>query len=75
MLVTSEMVLNIYLIKNKKRLIIIYIYYDKKSFFDFTNKFSQLYTTGVREHQNNVTCFDLVRSHQTCILVECMGGG
>ena len=29
---------------------------------------SQLFTTGVREHQSSVTCFDLVRSHQTYIL-------
>ena len=42
----------------------IYIYDDKKSlsydhsFFAFTNKFShQLFTTGVREHQSNRTCF------------------
>ena len=44
-----------------------------KSFCAFTNKFSQLFTTRVREHQSNVTCFGLIRSHQTCILVGYMG--
>ena len=52
----------------------IYIY-DKKSFLAFTNKFSQLFTTEVREHQSSVTCFDLIRSHQTCILDGYMGEG
>ena len=53
-----------------------YIYIcDKKSFLAFTNKFSNLFTAGVREHQSNVTCFELVRSHQTCILDGCMGEG
>ena len=51
------------------------IYIIRKSFCAFTNKFSQLLTTGVREHQSNVTCFYLIRSHQTCILVEYMGEG
>ena len=37
----------------------------KKSCCAFKNKFSQLFTTGVREHQSSVTCFDLTRSHQT----------
>ena len=44
-------------------------------FFAFTKQFSQLFTTGVREHQSNVTCFSLVRSHQTCILDGYMRGG
>ena len=45
------------------------------SFLAFTNNFSQLFATGVREHQSNVTCFDLVRSHQTSILDGYMGEG
>ena len=47
----------------------------KKSFCAFTNKFSQFFTTGAREHKSNVTCFDLIRSHQTGILVGYMGEG
>ena len=30
-----------------------------RPFCAFTNTFSQLFTTGVSEHQSNVTCFDL----------------
>ena len=37
----------------------------KKSFCAFTNKFLQLFTIEVREHQSNVTYFNLIRSHQT----------
>ena len=44
------------------------------SFCAFTNEFSQLFTTGARE-QSNVTCFVLIRSHQTCILVGYMEEG
>ena len=28
------------------------------------------YSSGVREHQSNVTCFDLIRSHQKCIMAH-----
>ena len=46
----------------------------KKSFCAFTNKSSHpLFTTRVREHQSNVTCSELIRFHQTIILVGYMG--
>ena len=40
---------------------------NKSHFCGFTNKFLYLFTTGVREYQRNVTCFDLIR--HTGILV------
>ena len=35
-----------------------------KSFYAFTKKFPKLFTTGVKEHQSNVTFLDLIRSYQ-----------
>ena len=52
------------------------IYNESHSVLSQTSSHSSpLSTTGVKEHQSSVTCFDLIRSHQACILVGFIGEG